>query len=154
MCVFSSHLFWTSSSLDVYQPGLHRRKVTQDFSSTFLLRCMPLFFSREGFSRSFPSTKIVLHLLGIFFFFSQVPTCQRLRGYLLSYRGDRLSYSTLLYEYYLKKNLNASRPSEHPPVQGNNCQTKRLGGIIGCKDKISSWHLNGFADGSNIGSTV
>ena len=30
----------------------HRRKVTQDFSSTFLLRCMPLFFSREGFSRS------------------------------------------------------------------------------------------------------
>ena len=31
---------------------------------------------------------------------------------------------------------------------------KRLGGIIGCKDKkTSSWHLNGFPDGSNIGST-
>ena len=29
----------------MYQPGSHRRKVTQDFSSTFL-RCMPL-FSRE-----------------------------------------------------------------------------------------------------------
>ena len=27
-----------------------------------------------------------------------------------------------------------------------------LGGIIGCKDKTSSW-LNGFPDGSNIGST-
>ena len=24
-----------------YQPGSHRRKVTQDFSSTFFLRCMP-----------------------------------------------------------------------------------------------------------------
>ena len=24
-----------------YQPGSHRRKVTQDFSSTFLLRCVP-----------------------------------------------------------------------------------------------------------------
>ena len=24
---------------------------------------------------------------------------------------------------------------------------KRLGGIIGCKDKTSSWHLNGFPDG-------
>ena len=30
----------------------------------------------------------------------------------------------------------------------------RLGGIIGCKNKASSWHLNGFPDGSNIGSTV
>ena len=37
-----------------YQPGSHRRKVTQDFSSTFLLRCVPLFFSREGFIHSFP----------------------------------------------------------------------------------------------------
>ena len=26
--------------------------------------------------------------------------------------------------------------------------------IIGCKDKTCSWHLNGFPDGSNIGSTV
>ena len=29
-----------------YQPGSHRRKVTQDFSSTFFLRCV-LYFSRE-----------------------------------------------------------------------------------------------------------
>ena len=28
--------------------------------------------------------------------------------------------------------------------------SKRLGGIIDCKYKISSWHLNGFPDGSNI----
>ena len=25
--------------------------------------------------------------------------------------------------------------------------SKRLGGIIGCKDKTSSWHLNGFPSG-------
>ena len=32
--------------------------------------------------------------------------------------------------------------------------SKRLGGIIGCKkDKTSLWYLNGFPDGSNIGST-
>ena len=30
----------------------------------------------------------------------------------------------------------------------------RLGGIIGCKDNICSCHLNGFPDGSNIGSPV
>ena len=30
----------------MYQPGSHRRKVIQDFSSTFLLRCMP-YFPRE-----------------------------------------------------------------------------------------------------------
>ena len=32
--------------------------------------------------------------------------------------------------------------------------SKRLGGIIGCKYKTFSWHLNGFPDGSNIGSTI
>ena len=35
VCVFSSHSFWRSSSMDV--PA----EVTQDFSSTFLLRCVP-----------------------------------------------------------------------------------------------------------------
>ena len=29
-----------------------------------------------------------------------------------------------------------------------------LGEIIGCKCKTSSWHLNGFPDDSNNGSTV
>ena len=29
-----------------------------------------------------------------------------------------------------------------------------VGGIIGCKDKTSSWHLTGFPNGSKIGSTV
>ena len=43
----------------------------------------------------------------------------------------------------LKKNLNASRPSEHPPVRGGDVKTF-LGGIIGCKYKTSSRHLNGF----------
>ena len=32
--------------------------------------------------------------------------------------------------------------------------SKHLGGIIGCKDKTSSWRLIGFPDGSNIGPTV
>ena len=41
-----------------YQPGSHRRKITQDFSYTFLLRCVRLFFSREGFSHSFPSSTV------------------------------------------------------------------------------------------------
>ena len=53
----------------------------------------------------------------------------------------------------LKKNQNAPRPSEHPPVRGGK-MSKRLGGIKGCKYKTSSWHLNGFPDGNNIGSTV
>ena len=51
----------------------------------------------------------------------------------------------------LKKNQNAPRPSEHPPVRGEK-MSKRLGGIKGCKYKTSSWHLNAFPDGNNIGS--
>ena len=53
----------------------------------------------------------------------------------------------------LKKNQNAPRPSEHPPVMGEK-MSKRLGGIKGCKYKTSSWHLNRFPDADNIGSTV
>ena len=30
---------------------------------------------------------------------------------------------------------------------------KLLGGIKGCKYKTSSWHLKGFPDGNNIGSS-
>ena len=45
----------------MYQPGSHRGKVTQDFSSTILLRRMPLFASLEGFNRSFPSSTVNLH---------------------------------------------------------------------------------------------
>ena len=54
---------------------------------------------------------------------------------------------------FLKKNQSAPRSSEHPPVMGGK-MSKRLGGIKGCKYKTSSWHLNRFPDGNNIGSTV
>ena len=62
VCVFlpihSGHqIRWT------YQPGPHRRKVTQDFSSTFFLWCVPYFFSREGFSHSFPLLLLLLLFL-------------------------------------------------------------------------------------------
>ena len=40
------------------------------------------------------------------------------------YTRSRMSLWTCL-----KQNLNASRPSEHPPVRGK--MSKRLGGIIG-----------------------
>ena len=55
---------------------------------------------------------------------------------------------------FLKKNQNAPRPSEYPPVMGKK-MSKRLGaGIKGCKYKTSSWLLNRFPDADNIGSTV
>ena len=49
--------------------------------------------------------------------------------------------------------MNESRLSEHPPVMGKK-MSKRVGGIIGGKDKASSGYLIGFPDGSSIGSTV
>ena len=51
------------------------------------------------------------------------------------------------------KKQNAPRRFEHPPVKGGK-MSKPLGGIKGCKYKTFSWHLNGFLDGNNIGSTV
>ena len=52
----------------------------------------------------------------------------------------------------LKKNLNASRPSEHPQ-SGGKCQNVLRDHRLQIY-KISSWHLNGFPEGSNSGSTV
>ena len=86
-----------------YQPGSHnRRKLTQDFSSTFLLRCVPEFFSRERFSHSFPSPTVlsnfvVLHylLVGHFYFFSEIKS--RLPGFeLTSQRVRRLRVTSEL----------------------------------------------------------
>ena len=81
----------------MYQPGSHRRKVTQDLSSTFLLRCMPLFFSREGrwafFSYFFSSFSEEKSQLPGFELTSQC--VRRLRGYQLSYRGGRLCFRLL-----------------------------------------------------------
>ena len=63
------------------------------------------------------------------------------------FAGIRCCYTLL---YYFKKNHNAPRLSEHPPVRGGE-MSKRLGGIKeGCKYKTSSWHLNGFPDGNVI----
>ena len=40
--------------------------------------------------------------------------------------------------------MNTSGSSEHPSVREKN--VKKKGGIIGCKYKTFSWHLNGFPD--------
>ena len=80
---------------------------------------------------------------------TQAPTFVWFDGTIIVY----YYYSTLLTMYYnvsSKNNQNAPRPSEHPPVGGEK-MSKRLGGIKGCKYKTSSWHLNGFPDGNNIG---
>ena len=47
VCVCFLAIYTGSQVRWMYQPGSHRRKVPQDFTSTILLRCMPLFFSRE-----------------------------------------------------------------------------------------------------------
>ena len=48
----------------------------------------------------------------------------------------------------LKKNQNAPRPSEHPPVMGKK-MSKRLGGIKGCKYKTSSGSPMQITSGQN-----
>ena len=88
-----------------YQPGSHRRKVTQDFSSTFFLRCVPSFFSREGFSLSFPSSTVKSNFVFSQFLFAQKFCYTKFRYTVVCVR--------------LEKNLN----SERPPVRGKNVKT-------------------------------
>ena len=80
MCVFFSHSFWTSSSLDV-PAGVTQEEGHTEFLIHLLSAVRALIFSREGFSHSFPSSTvksnfvlctndlIVLHPLGIFILF-------------------------------------------------------------------------------------
>ena len=89
---------------------------------------------------------------------THVPTCQNVTRLLLSYRGDRykffiwyvrstpvlLSRSRLYFVRSLKKNLNASKPSEHAP-DGEN-MSKRLGRVIGCIDKGCEAYLVTLTD--------
>ena len=95
-----------------YQPGSHRRKITQDFSSAFfsavhalifLARRIQSFLSLVDREVEFCVLLITIFLLFIFYFLflffseknpvcrnrTQVPTCQKVTRLPLSYRGDR-----------------------------------------------------------------
>ena len=49
-----------------------------------------------------------------------------------------------LYTYIVfKKNLNASKPSEHPPSGEKMCKGLVRWERIGCRDKTSSWYQTG-----------
>ena len=119
-CVLSSHLFWTSN-LWAYQPGhTGERSHIISHPSSFCGACLN--FSREEDSANpfprrpwsrilFTKELIVLHLLGIFFFFCEeksqsvwrhrdsnsCPNVRRFRGYQLNHRGDRwVSFNRLV----------------------------------------------------------
>ena len=66
VCVLSSHLFWTTG-LWTYQPGSHRRKITQEENHTGCLHLpsavLALIFLREEFSCPFPSSTVKSNLV-------------------------------------------------------------------------------------------
>ena len=96
-CVFSSHsLFWKSSSLDV-PAGVTQEEGHTGFVNHLLSAVRAVFFSREGFSHSFPTSTVksnlrfnrsppVGHFLFLFFLVRKIPfagielTSQRVRG--------------------------------------------------------------------------
>ena len=114
--MFSSHLLWTSSSLDV-PAGVTKEEGHTGFlihlpsavrTLIFLARRIQPFLSLVDREVEFCANNlIVLHyLLGIFYLFyssvrkipfagirTHVPTCQKVTRLLLTYRGDRLQYS-------------------------------------------------------------
>ena len=55
LCVFSSHLFWTSMDVPA---GVTQEKGNTEFSIHLLSAVLALIFSREGFSHSFPSSTV------------------------------------------------------------------------------------------------
>ena len=102
VCVFSSHSFWTSSSLDV--PA----GVTQEGHTGFLIHLSAvralIFLARR---------------------YAEVHTTV----FIYNCESGRSKDKSIIFLYLisylilcLKKNLNAPRPSEHPPVRGGKCQ--------------------------------
>ena len=71
-----------------YQPGSHRRKVTQDFSSTFFLRCVPYFYL-------YIVINLLYYVLKMFvLFLSGVPTAWRL---IMQVYSISVGFSPILY---------------------------------------------------------
>ena len=61
VCVFSSHSFWRSSSLDV-PAGVTQEEGHTGFLIHLLSAVRALIISREGFSHSFPSSTVKSNL--------------------------------------------------------------------------------------------
>ena len=96
-------------------------------------------------------SRIVRRILTKFYFCRQVlPKESRMRTKLTRCIGYCLIELSRYCMGCLNENLNASRPYKHPSMRGENI----VGGIKGCEYKTFRWHLNGFPDGSDIGSTV
>ena len=58
LCVLSSHLFWTSGCLWTYFSRGHTEGRSHRISPPSFCGACLIFFSREGFSRSFPSSAV------------------------------------------------------------------------------------------------
>ena len=97
-------------------------------------------YTKPSLSTRYPSSSCARALcLGhAFVYFGFMGSLRVFASYLLSF----LAFAFCI----LKRSLNASRPSEHPPVRGKNIKTI-LCGVIGYKDKTSPWYSNGFPDG-------
>ena len=138
VCVCCHPIYSGRLGLWTYQPGSHRRKITQDFS-TFLLRRMPELSSREGFSHSFSSSTVKSNFYVLrnqsfstcrtfFFFFARKnpssrdwlhrdsnsrPDVRRFRGYQLSHRGDRFLCCHPIYSGRQTCDLWTHQPRSH-----------------------------------------
>ena len=133
--VFSSHSFWTSSSLDVPAGVTQEEGHTRFFihlrsavcALIFLARKIQPFLSLVDLEVEFLGTNdlIVLPSLGIFYFIlffceknpvyrdrTHVPTCQKVTRLPLSYRGDR-------YTRTFPNNININRSYDLPYLLAN-----------------------------------
>ena len=59
---------------------------------------------------------------------------------------------TVLHEYvmFVKRKIRTHLGLLSIPQSGGKMSKRLISGIIGCKDKTSSWHLNGFPDGRTL----
>ena len=152
VCVFffSSHSFWTSSSLNVPAGVTQEEGHTRLFihlpsavrALIFLARRIQLFLSpvdRESNLCTINNDLIVLHSLGIFFFFffseknpvdrnrTHVPTCQKVTRLPLSYRGNRLVKTFIRWDHRLRIQ-NIFMAFERVPDGNNTGSTVLCGG--------------------------
>ena len=149
VCVFSSHSFWTSSSLDVPAEVTQEEGHTGVFHSpSFCGACLnfsrekdsAICFLRRPCSRNLCTNDlIVLHSLDIFIYFifcekslvyrhrTHVPTCQKVTRLPLSYRGDWSSYGEVL--DVLRLGLDLARRRGFSPFL-NPCWSELVVGVI------------------------
>ena len=75
-------------------------------------------------------------------------------GFVISTPGQGQQLLTGLFKKMVRRSTSSKGVNKQKHCSTPSNMAVIIYGYIGCEDKATTWYLNGFPDGSNLGSTV